>query len=506
MLAPMSTREIVSALKYVSRFRKSFMLSELRQYVKEEQATAQIHKTVAPLLDGLGLRAVPVDGDYRIEQLPPAVKLELSEEENKRQQAFFDSPRVPGELERLIEKYVEKKAARPWEDPIVLEKIRKAIVGQKAQYWKTGHKRKIDYRSGFSVLGYLAYQFPVYFAQFEHILQDMAQDGLLKRRMRVLDVGAGPGSVSLAVIDFFRRLDNCAVDLFALEKYEENSEAYVNLVTPFAGVPDKFRVEKPIRADLTEKPALPDNLDLIVFSNVLNEIDVDIGQKAEIVMHCAKSLAPDGNLIIIEPADKDNAIALRQLVSALMDKDLGVYSPCSFVWGSRCKLGECWSFERKDNIAPTALMGKVAGTEEAYKFMNTDIKYSHAILRKDTLTREKYRVPPKAKVDRLSKLKIHVKKRINVVAGKMSDDLGDKTNHMFKICDGTTAQPVYAILPNYNIGPENEALIKAKYGEVLEFRNIIVRYNEEYDSYNLMVGKSTEIVPAGKDTLPCSEK
>ncbi len=494
----MSTKEIVSALKYVSGSRKSFMLSELRQYVKEELTTAQIHKTVAPLLDGLGLRAVPVDGDFRIERLPPAVKLELSEEEKKRQEAFFAAPRVPVELERLIEKYVEKKAARPSDDPIVLEKIRKAVVSQKAQYWKTGDKRKIDYRSGFSVLGYLAYQFPVYFVQFEHILQDMAQDGLLKRRMRVLDAGAGPGSVSLAVIDFFRRLDDCAVDLFALEKYEENSEAYVNLVNPFAGVPDKFRVEKPIRADLTEKPALPDNLDLIVFSNVLNEINMDVVQKAEMVMHCVKSLAPDGNLVIIEPADKDNAIALRLLVSALMDKGLGAYSPCSFVWGSRCKLGECWSFEEKEHIAPTALMEKVAATEEPYRFLNTDIKYSHAILRKDTLTREKYRVPMKAKFARLSKLKLHVKNRINVVAGKMSDDLGDKTNHMFKICDGTTAQPVYAILPNYNIVPGNETLMTAKYGEVLEFRNIIVRYNEEYDSYNLMVGKSTEVAPAGK--------
>jgi hypothetical protein len=46
--------------------------------------------------------------------------------------------------------------------------------------------------------------------------------------------------------------------------------------------------------------------------------------------------------------------------------------------------------------------------------------------------------------------------------------------------------------------------MKAKYGEVLEFRNIIVRYNEEYDSYNLMVGKSTEVAPAGKETLPDS--
>ena len=40
----MSKREIVSALKYVSRFKKSFMLSELRQYVKEEKSTTEIYQ------------------------------------------------------------------------------------------------------------------------------------------------------------------------------------------------------------------------------------------------------------------------------------------------------------------------------------------------------------------------------------------------------------------------------------------------------------------------------
>jgi hypothetical protein len=91
---------------------------------------------------------------------------------------------------------------------------------------------------------------------------------------------------------------------------------------------------------------------------------------------------------------------------------------------------------------------------------------------------------------------MHTGKRINVVASKMSGDLGDQKNHLFKICDGTTSQPVYAILPNYNIVAGNEALMKARYGEVLEFRNILVRYNKERDAYNLMVGKSTAVEPA----------
>lgn len=493
----MSDREIVSAVKYIARFKKSFMLSELRQYIKEDRSTMQIYSVAAPLLNELGLKAVPVDGDWSIERLPPAIMLEMSNEEKERQQAFFATPRVPRKLERIVERFVEKKTAKTWDDPVVIEKIRRAIVTQKAQYWKAGEARRIDYRSGYSVLGYIAYQFPVYFVQFEHILLEMAEGGLLKRRMRVLDVGAGPGSVSLAAIDFFRRLDDCSIDLVALEKYDENVEAYNSLVSGFAAESGNAMADKPIRADLTEKPSLQGKFDLIVFSNVLNEIDLPQDKKAEMVMHCAESLAPDGNIVIIEPADKDNSISMRKLTAELLERGLGMYSPCSFIWCVRCKPGPCWSFEEKEDIAPTSLMKKVAETEEPYKYLNTDIKYTYAVLRKDTLTKEKYRVPPKAKFARLSKLKIHTGNRINVVAAKMSEDLGDKKEHLFKICDGTTAQPVYAIIPQYNIVPGNEALIKAKYGEVLEFRNILVRYNKDNDSYNLMVGKSTEIRLAG---------
>ncbi|OPY26051.1 MAG: Mitochondrial small ribosomal subunit Rsm22 [Methanocella sp. PtaU1.Bin125] len=492
----MSNREIVSALKYVSRFRKSFMLSELRQYIKEEKSTAGIYQAVQPLFDGLGLRAVPEGGDYRIEQLPPAGKLTLSEKEIEQQDAFFSAPRVPRKLERLIEKYVDKKTAKSWDDPAVLDKIRKAIVSQKAQYWKAGQARKIDYRSGYSVLGYLAYQFPVYFAQFEHILYDMAREGLLKDRMKVLDAGTGPGVVPLAIIDFYRRLENHEVEVYAIEKYEENLEAYTALVPEFASAGGNVKIAKPFRADLAEKPKIPGGLDMIVFSNVLNEIAMGLDEKADMVMRYVESMAQDGSLVIIEPADKDNSMEMRRLAAALMDRGLGVYSPCSFIWCARCRPESCWSFEEKEDVAPTGLMKKVAETEEPFRYMNTDIKYSYAILRKDDLTREKYRVPPKAKFARLSKLKLHTGKRINVVASKMSGDLGSKKEHVFKICDGTTGQQVYAIIPDYNIVPGNEALAKAKYGAVLEFHNVIVRYNKEHDSYNLMVGKSTEIVPA----------
>jgi SAM-dependent methyltransferase len=489
----MSSKEIVSAVKYVSRMKPEFMLSEIRNYVKGEVGIAEIYEALQPLAYDLGIRLEPAGDDYRAIRLLPVKLLELDEKEREAQDAFLASPFVPEKLETLIENYVNKKTGKAWNDPAVIEKIRKAIVEQKADYWKEGRKRLITYETGYSILGYLAYQFPVYFIQSEHIIHELASDGLLKDRMKVLDAGTGPGTVPLALIDFYRRIGRGEAVVHSLEKYDENVEAFNYLVTAYAegtGV----RVEKPLKADLLSVKAeeLPADIDLMFFSNVLNELRGDIERKADIVRAMAGRLAKDGNIVIVEPADKANSTEMRKLVVALMNKGLGVYSPCSFIWCVRCHPESCWTFQEREDIKPTKLMQKVA-EEEPFRFINKDIKYSYAVLRHDKLSREKYRVPENAKFARLSKMKDHVRKHINVVAAVMSGDLGDKTDHVFKLCDGTAGKPVYAILPEYHISPDNEVLKNAKYGQVVEIYGVLVRYNKEYDSFNLFVNRNTKV-------------
>jgi hypothetical protein len=255
-------------------------------------------------------------------------------------------------------------------------------------------------------------------------------------------------------------------------------------------------VERPHKADLLSLKAeeLPEDVDLIIFSNVLNELEAGLERKAEIVKMMAERLAGDGSMIIVEPADKANSTRMRELVVALMGKGLGVYSPCSFIWGARCHPVSCWTFEEKGNIKPPRLMQKLA-EEEPFRYMNTDIKYSYAIIRKDGLSREKYRVPEKAPFARLSRAGAHLKKKINVVAAVMSHDLGNEKDHVFKVCDGTSVKPVYAILPRYHVSPSNELLLKAKYGQIVEMYGVIARHNKDYDAYNLLVTRNTMVRP-----------
>jgi hypothetical protein len=52
---------------------------------------------------------------------------------------------------------------------------------------------------------------------------------------------------------------------------------------------------------------------------------------------------------------------------------------------------------------------------------------------------------------------------------------------------------VYAVIPFHNISEDNTVLRTAKYGDILSITNVLVNYNQDNDSYNLLVGKGTFI-------------
>jgi hypothetical protein len=122
------------------------------------------------------------------------------------------------------------------------------------------------------------------------------------------------------------------------------------------------------------------------------------------------------------------------------------------------------------------------------------------VLRKDTKTRNDYRVPKGSRVLRVSQIHRHVDKRINIIAAKMSENLGDAKTLMFRLCDGTADRPVYAVIPSYHITHENAAIVSAPYGTILEFRGVLVHHNPKHNADNVLVSRNTEIhVPENRE-------
>jgi SAM-dependent methyltransferase len=417
-------------------------------------------------------------------------------EEEKRLADFFAARALPPTLGQAIEQYIAKKAGKDWNDTVILERLRKAIVAQKDDYWKPVEKRSLQYTKAYNVLGYLAYHFPVYFIQTEHLLAMLTRDGLLKKSMTVLDIGTGPGVVPLAIADFWSRLDGAKADVYSVERSEEHIEAFLYLRDRFVPKGGKVSVKPPVKADITtsDPVKIPQHVDLLVFSNVLNELsDKSPEQRADIVMQYAERLAPDGTILIIEPAEEAVSTQLRVLSLVLKKRGLSIHSPCTYIWGTNCTPDRCWSFVIAPCIRPTRIMETLAACDEPFRYVNTDIKYSYVVLRKDGKIRDTYRVPYGSRVLRLSQIHHHVDKRINLIAAKMSQNLGDAKNLMFRLCDGTADTPVFAVVPAFHITPENEVIVSAPYGAILELKGVHVRHNPKHDAYNVLVSRNTGI-------------
>ncbi len=415
--------------------------------------------------------------------------------------SFLTAGRLPEPLEGLIEEHLAAKTGRPIGDPVILDRLRRAVVAQKSGYWKEGERRRISYKAGYSVLAYLAYQFPVYYFQSCHLLAWLATEGLLAHEMRVVDLGTGPGVVPLALLTLGRYLPGLSGEILPVEPSDEHREACRHLVKGFRRPEDRVRVLPALRvdADAVDDGAVPNEIDLLVLSNLVNELPGDARQRAATVMRWADHLSEHGSVLIVEPADLANATGLREVQRELIGAGLHLHHPCRFLWGSSCGPVPCWSFEERPPIQPTRLQETLgAGTKEAYRYRNTDIKFSAALLRRHRPPRIECPGIDRRRLAPLSQLHRHVGRRISCTAALMSNDLGSPKTHLFKVCDGTAQRAVYAVLPSYHVTPGNRALLDRPYGEAVLLRDVLVRENPKTRAFNLLVSRVSRVEPCGR--------
>jgi hypothetical protein len=492
----MNEKQLLSTLKYIAGTKPVFLLSELVTYLDEPLPVPQLVAMLSPKLPAMNLSMKKAGRDYAISRILPLQPYILNPGESERLAQFFAMRTLPSLLQESIEQYISKKVGKDWDDPVVLDRLRRAIIAQKDDYWKPMQKRSLQYTKAYSILGYLAYHFPVYFIQTEHLLSMLARDGLLKKSMTILDIGTGPGVIPLAIADFWSRLDDAKAAVWSVERSEEHIEAFMFLREQFTRKGAHASIKPPVKADITtfDPAKIPQQADLLIFSNVLNELStVTPEERADLVMKFAERVSPEGTILIIEPAEEATSTQLRVLSLALKKRGLTIHSPCSFIWGTNCTPDRCWSFVTDPCIRPTRIMDKLADCDEPFRFVNIDMKYSYVVLRKDGKIRDAYRVPAGSRVLRLSQIHRHVDKRINLITSKMSENLGDAKTMMFRLCDGTADTPVFAVVPSYHVTPENEVLVSAPYGAILELRSVLVRHNPKHDAYNVLVSRNTGI-------------
>lgn len=334
-------------------------------------------------------------------------------------------------------------------------------------------------------LAYALYHNPDMYAAMGYAVTPLAARGLLDRTIRVVDVGAGAGGPAAAIAEFLP--SDAVVEYHAVEP-SANAEIFERVIE---------QTGRNVRATVHRETAESFDTagvgepDLVVFGNVLSEL----AEPAETVGRYLDALADDGACVLLAPADLETATTLRQVERAVAtpDSPVSVFAPTLRLWPDAEPADLGWSFDERTELAVPDTQRRLAEAAdpeefpdrrvESEAFLNTSVRFAYSILRPDGQRRTPVRADPNRHA-RLAESERHVTNRVDLLAVKLSQDLAEEGNPVFRVGDGSQQTDHYAVLTRES--SLNEALRAAEYGAVLAIENTLVLWNDDEGAYNLV--------------------
>ena len=250
---------------------------------------------------------------------------------------------------------------------------------------------------------YRSYFLPVNLSKVQVLLDELPNDSSPEtsdRPMAVLDLGCGPGTGALALLDWlWHRSPERAKSVSVLATDASHAplrdtkrlwEAYCQEV----GISTsrlrcvEGNLEHPLKGDLGKQIVRGGPYDLIIMANCLNELfpaSVDpSAERAAVVAQLLPFLAPHGTIMIVEPALRQTARALHHMRNHLLKQGLcTVYSPCLHE-------GPCPALDHPDDWCheerPWQTPPAIAAIDREVGFIKDALKFSYLLLRTDGRT------------------------------------------------------------------------------------------------------------------------
>ncbi len=334
-------------------------------------------------------------------------------------------------------------------------------------------------------LAYAIYHNPDTYATMGYTLESLAERGLLDRALRVLDVGAGAGGPAAAIAEFLP--DDAVVEYHAVEP-SANADIFERVIAE-----TNRNVRASIHRETAESfdPASVGAVDLLLFNNVLSELP----DPAETVERYLPAVADDGTCVLLAPADLETATTLRAVERTVVTPSSAsdIFEPTLRLWPDTQPGDRGWSFDERSELDVPATQRRLADAADPEEFpdrrvepdafRNTSVRFAYAVVRPDGTRRTPVRADPNRHA-RLENAERHVTNRIDLLAVKLSHDLADDGNPVFRVGDGSQQTDQYAVLTRES--SLNESLRAAEYGAVLAFENALVLWNDDEEAYNLV--------------------
>lgn len=250
---------------------------------------------------------------------------------------------------------------------------------------------------------YFRYFLPVNLSKIEALLDELPSETVLngqRDRLMVLDLGCGPGTGGLAVLDW---LQHCEPELVAhlsvvaadtssvaLQQAERLWATYCR-EAGISGASLTIRegnLERPLNGSLGDRMKQGRPYDLIILANCLNELFGEaadpIAARTALVAELLPLLAPHGTLMLVEPALRQTSRELHQVRDRLLqEKRCTVYSPCLHERACPALVNpDDWCHEERAWDAPSA----IREIDQEVGFIKDALKFSYLMLRKDGRT------------------------------------------------------------------------------------------------------------------------
>lgn len=210
---------------------------------------------------------------------------------------------------------------------------------------------KALYKNTAAVHAYLLYYLPVNLVKLFPLLEELAKGGVFdiaqRQHLSVLDIGCGPGTFMLGLLEYIRRAERpdaaCleSISLTGIDRSTDNLAAADRLIReycspgclpPGLAVTASFRQGSVLSPNFLKRTEL---YDLIIAGNVLAEL------QGEALSSClaaiTEHLAPGGAFIIVDPGTRRAARRLLEVRNMLVQNSgLRLYAPC--LCASACPL------------------------------------------------------------------------------------------------------------------------------------------------------------------------
>lgn len=209
-------------------------------------------------------------------------------------------------------------------------------------------------------------------------LAELARAGALPaaRPLRVLDLGAGCGAMTLGLVAWLAK-QSIAAHVVAIDRDAPALGIASRAVTTFAtsvGVDVQLETRA---GDVRGK--LAGTFDLVLMGTVLNELTT--AEAMAVVEQAMHVIGPDGAVIASEPALRTTTRALHEIRDAAITKGLHVFAPCTRRTAPCPALADPddWCHEDRPLTLPpkTAELARITGLRDG------GMKFAYLVLRKE---------------------------------------------------------------------------------------------------------------------------